>query len=92
MDADLTQKLRFVANANFLQFARTQVLDFLLQQNRIPRTIGLDLGTGVIYRPYLSDNITIHAGATALIPSSGLRQIYTSQTLFSTFVLLKLQF
>jgi hypothetical protein len=91
-DADITQKLTFVGNVNFLQFVRTQSLDFLLQQNHVPRTIGVDAGAGVIYRPFLSDNIILHAGATTLVPSSGLRQIYTSQTLFSAFVLLKFQF
>ena len=91
-DADVTQKLKFVGNLNFIQFVRTQTLDFLLQQNHLPRTIGFDTGAGIIYRPFLSDNIVIHAGATSLIPSSGLRQIYTSQTLISGFILVKFQF
>jgi len=92
VDADVTQTLKLVGNVNFLQFARTQSLDFLLQQNRVPRTIGTDFGIGAIYRPLLSDNIVIHAGATGLVPSSGLRQIYTSQTLFSVFAIVKFQF
>jgi len=58
-DADVTQKLKFVGNFNFLQFVRTQSLDFLLQQQHVPRTIGYDAGAGVIYRPFLSDNIII---------------------------------
>ena len=91
-DADVTQKLKVVGNVNFLQFARTQPLVFLLQQNGIRRTIGTDAGVGVIYRPLLSDNITVHAGATALVPGSGLREIYTSQTLVSVFALVKFQF
>ncbi|HZL25249.1 MAG TPA: carboxypeptidase-like regulatory domain-containing protein [Acidobacteriaceae bacterium] len=91
-DADLTPTVKLVGNVNFLQFARTQPLVFLLQQNAIPRTIGFDSGIGAIYRPLLSDNITIHAGATALVTSSGLRQIYTSQTLFSVFAIVKFQF
>ena len=91
-DADLTPTPKLVGNVNFLQFARTQPLVFLLQQNAIRRTIGFDSGIGAIYRPLLSDNITIHAGATALVPSSGLRQIYTSQTLFSLFAIVKFQF
>jgi hypothetical protein len=91
-DADVTQKLKFVGNFNFLQFVRTQTLDFLLQQQHVPRTIGYDAGAGVIYRPFLSDNIIIDGGLTALIPSSGLRQIYTSQTLFSSFILVRFQF
>jgi hypothetical protein len=92
VDADVTQSLKLVGNVNFLQFARTQSLDFLLQQNHLPRTIGTDFGIGAIYRPFLSDNIIIHAGATGLVPNSGLRQIYTSQSLFSLFAVIKFQF
>ena len=92
IDADLTPKLKLVVNANFLQFARTQPLTYLLQQNAIRRTIGFDTGIGFIYRPLLSNNITLHTGATALIPGPGLHDIYTSQTLISIFTVLKFQF
>ena len=91
-DVDVTQKLRIVGNVNLLQFARTQPLIFLLQQNGVRRTIGIDSGLGALYRPFLSDNIVIHAGITALAPFSGLRDIYTSQVLVSGFVLVKFQF
>jgi Carboxypeptidase regulatory-like domain len=92
VEADVLPGLKVVGNVNFLQFARTQPLIFLLQQNGIRRTVGVDAGIGAIYRPLLSENITIHAGATALVPSSGLREIYTSQTLFSIFAIVKFQF
>ena len=91
-DLDLTQKLRIIGNVNFLQFARTQPLEFLLQQAAVRRTIGIDSGIGAIYRPLLSDNIVIHAGMTALQPFRGLRDIYTSQTLLSGFFVVKFQF
>ena len=91
-DVDVTQKLRIIGNVNFLQFARTQPLIFLLQQNGVRRTIGIDSGLGAIYRPLLSDNIVIHAGLTTLVPFRGLRDIYTSQTLISGFFVVKFQF
>jgi hypothetical protein len=91
-EVDVTPTIKVVANANFLQFARTQPLIFLLQQNGIRRSIGLDSGIGVIYRPLLSDNIIIHAGATDLVPFRGLRDIYTSRTLVSVFATIKFQF
>lgn len=91
-DVDVTPKLRIVGNVNFLQFARTQPLIFLLQQNGIRRTIGIDSGVGALYRPLLSDNIVIHAGITGLAPFRGLRDIYTSQVLLSGFVVVKFQF
>ena len=91
-DAKLTQTLKLVGNVNFLQFARTQSLVFLLQQNGIPRTIGTDASLGAIYRPLLSDNIVITGGAAALVPAAGLRNFYTSQTLFSIFGTVRFQF
>lgn len=91
-DADLLPTLKLVGNVNFLQFDRTEPIEFLLQQNGIRRSIGLDSGLGVIYRPFLSDNIIIHGGVTDLIPFRGLRDIYTSQTLVSVFGLVQFRF
>lgn len=92
LDVDVLPTLKFVANTNFMQFDRTESLEFLLQQNGIRRTIGVDSGAGFIYRPFLNDNVIIHAGATDLVPLRGLRDIYTSQTLISVFGLVKFQF
>jgi len=91
-DAKLLPTLKLTGNVSFLQFARTQPLIFLLQQNGIRRTIGTDASLGAVYRPLLSDNITISGGAAALVPGRGLRDIYTSQTLFSLFATVRFQF
>jgi Carboxypeptidase regulatory-like domain len=91
-EAELTPQLKLIGNVNFLQFARTQPLVFLLQQSSIRRTIGVDSGIGIIYRPFLSDNIILHAGVAALAPGRGLRDIYTGQTLVSVFAVIKVQF
>ena len=72
-DAKLTQSLKVVGNVNFLQFARTQPLIFILQQNGIRRTIGTDASVGAVYRPLLSDNIILSGGAAVLVPGRGLR-------------------
>jgi hypothetical protein len=92
VDVDLLPTLKLVGNVNFLQFARTQPLVFLLQQNGIRRTIGIDSGLGAIYRPFLSDNVVLQGGITTLVPFRGLRDIYNSQTLISGFVVVKFQF
>src|SRR6202012_1254932 len=91
-DAKLLTTLKVVGNVSFLQFARTQPLVFVLQQKGIPRTIGTDASLGVVYRPLLSDNIVVSGGAATLVPGSGLRNFYTSQTLFSLFATVRLQF
>lgn len=91
-DAKLTQTLKLVGNVNFLQFARTQTLIFLLQQNGIHRTIGTDASIGATYRPFLSDNVVLSGGAAVLVPGLGLRNFYTAQTLFSVFATIKFVF
>ncbi len=92
VDSKVTQSLKLVGNVNFLQFARTQPLVFILQQNGIRRTIGTDGSIGAIYRPFLSDNIVLSGGGAVLVPGRGLRDFYTSQTLFSVFATVRFQF
>ncbi len=92
LDAKLLPTLKLVANVNFLQFARTQPLVFLLQQNGIQRTIGTDSSLGAIYRPLLSDNIVLLGGVAVLAPGRGFQEIYTAQTLVSVFGTIRFQF
>ncbi len=92
VDAKLTPSLKVVGNVNFMQFARTQPLIFLLQQNGVRRTIGVDSSLGFLYRPRLSENIQVLGGLAVLAPGQGLRDIYTSQTLISAFGTIRFQF
>lgn len=92
VDADLTPKLRAVTNVNLMRFHRTGVLEQLLFQSKIATSIGADYSVGLIYRPPLSENITVTGGVAALTPGLGLRQIYTSKTLVSSFGVVKFQF
>ena len=91
-DFDITPKMRWVVNFNYLQFVHVEPIQLALFQNHIHRGIGADYGTGVIYRPPLSENIVLEGGITGLTPSQGLRDVYTSQTLVSGFALLKFVF
>jgi len=84
-DFDITPKLKGFANVNFLRFERTESLEDILFESPIRHTIGTDMGIGVNYRPPLSENIVLTAGAAALQPGQGFRDIYTSRTLFSLF-------
>jgi hypothetical protein len=86
MDMDLTPKLKLITNVSYLQFADTSSLQLLLNDNKIGRDIGLDLSVGLQYRPLLNNNIILTAGAAALVPASGFRDIYSSDTLYSTFL------
>ena len=89
---DITPKLRGFANVNYLRFEHTEVLEQILFQSPIRHAIGVDSSLGVRYRPPLTENIAITAGAATLVPGQGLRDIYTGRTLFSLFTDVRFQF
>ncbi len=91
-DFDVTPKLRSFINVNFLRFDRTEPLELLLFQAPIHHFIGVDYSIGFQYRPPLTENIILTAGAAGLTPGKGFRDIYTGKTLFSLFANLRLQF
>jgi hypothetical protein len=91
-DFDLTPKLRGFVNVNYLRFERTEVLEQILFQAPIRHSIGWDSSVGVRYRPPQTENIAITAGAAALIPGQGLKDIYTGKTMFSLFTDVRFQF
>ena len=91
-DFELTPKLKTVVNVNYLRFERTAPLELLLFLSPVHNTIGVDSSLGFVYRPPLSENLVITAGASALSPGQGLRDMYTGKTLFSLFGNVKLQF
>jgi len=102
IDVDVTPKLRAFINYNYLRFNRTEPLELVLFQPKIRHEIGHDLGAGVIYRPFLNENVILAAGATGLKPGNGFTDIFSSNCngtplgcgagrppLWSTFVTLK---
>ena len=91
-DFDITPKLKGFANFNYLRFERTEALEYLLFESPIRHSIGEDFGVGVTYRPPLTENIIFTAGAAALQPGGGFKDIYTSRTLFSLFGSMKFTF
>lgn len=91
-DIDITPKLKGFANVNFLRFMRTESLEYLLFQSQIRHTIGMDYGLGLEFRPPLSENIVLTAGASALTPGQGFKDIYTARTHFSLFGSVKFTF
>jgi hypothetical protein len=101
IDAELTPKLKAVLVANYLRFHKVEPLELLLFQPGIRTTIGVDLGTGFLYRPLLSENVVITGGLTGLLPGGAFEDIYSSacdvpgcgagkQKLWNAFLNLKL--
>ncbi|HVC19011.1 MAG TPA: carboxypeptidase-like regulatory domain-containing protein [Vicinamibacterales bacterium] len=92
-NANLTPKLRAFGTVSGLWFQTTAPLEALLFQAPIRKTIGVDVGGGVEYRPPLSDNIVLVVGASALKLGQGLRDIFPDQHYFlSVFTDLRLEF
>ncbi|HYA89462.1 MAG TPA: carboxypeptidase-like regulatory domain-containing protein [archaeon] len=89
---DVTPKLRAFVNVNYLRFMDTESLELLLFQAPIRHGIGVDSSVGVRYRPPLTENFSITAGAAALVPGQGLRDIYGGKTFWSLFTDFRFQF
>lgn len=89
---DITPKLRGFANVNYLRFERTETLEQILFQSPIRHSIGFDSSVGVRYRPPLTENIAITAGAATLIPGQGLKDIYSGKLMYTFFTDIRFQF
>ncbi|HET6250741.1 MAG TPA: hypothetical protein VFE47_23835 [Tepidisphaeraceae bacterium] len=86
MDMDVTPELTLIGNVSYLRFDNTSSLQLLLQDNKIGKDIGVDFSLGAHYRPFLNNNMIITAGVAALVPGSGFKGLYSSDTLYSTFM------
>jgi hypothetical protein len=75
-DADLTPKLKLITNANYLWFNKTASLETLVFQGKIRNQIGLDLSSGIEYRPLLNNNVSFVGGLSGLIVGKGFRDLY----------------
>lgn len=85
-DADLTQNLKAVINLNYLEFDNTSSIEELLHQNGIDRHIGYDYSIGMVYRPFLNNQIVITSGVSGLTPLQGFKDIFTRKTLYAGFM------
>jgi hypothetical protein len=86
IDAEVTPKLRFTTTANYLQFHRVETLQRVLFQDQIRKAIGIDLGAGFQYRPWLNDNVLMTAGVSMLLPGQGFKDLLTSDRLATAFL------
>jgi hypothetical protein len=92
VDFEILPELKFVTNAAYLQFDKTEVLEALRQDGSLSRNIGLDLSAGFIYRPLLTNNIEIRTGAAILYVDDGLQNLFEQNELHSLFTNLIFQY
>ena len=75
-DADLTPQIRVLGNISKLRFMNTSVLGVLRNQAPPSKDLGIDISMGAQYRPFMTQNIVFNVSASALLPGSGLKQLY----------------
>lgn len=80
LDAELTPRWRAQAGFTYLRFDRTDTIEFLLQAADVSKEIGTELFFGTQYRPFLTNNLVLQFGASALFPDDGFARIYDSDT------------
>lgn len=85
LDAELTPKLKAILNFNYLWFAATEPLQYLLHQPQVRSTIGADYSAGLIYRPLLNQNIVLSGGLAYFTPGGGFKDIQQGGSLYSAF-------
>ncbi len=80
--AELTPKLRVIANTNYIRFHETKSLEILLKQPNIREDVGVDVGIGFEYRPLLNNNIIVKGFSAILQPVGGFKDIFQGSTLY----------
>lgn len=80
LDADITPKLRGFMNVNYIRTVDTATTELVLFTNRASNDFGLDCSAGFQWRPLLTENIIVTAGAGFLIPRWGYKDIYQANT------------
>ena len=75
-DADLSPQIRVLGNISKLSFMNTSVLGVLRNQAPPSKDLGIDISMGAQYRPFMTQNIVLNVSASALLPGSGLKQLY----------------
>ena len=75
-DADLTPRVRLLANLSKLNFVHTSSLSVLRNQPITSKNLGVDISAGVQVRPVMSQNIVLNISASALLPGKALKQLY----------------
>jgi hypothetical protein len=92
MDVEVLPELKLVTNASYLQFDQVGPLEVARQDGSIDQEIGVDLSAGVIYRPFLNNNVQLRAGAACLLPGSGYKNLFGDRVNYDVFTNVILQY
>jgi len=92
VDFEITPKLKLINNVSFLQFDDTSSLRAVRQDGSIDRSIGFDVSSGLLYRPFLNNNVQFRFGGAVLFPEEGTENLFGDETLFDIFSNVILQY
>jgi hypothetical protein len=92
MDVEVLPELKLVTNVSYLQFDQVGPLEVVRQDGSIDPAIGVDLSAGVVYRPFLNNNVQIRAGAACLLPGAGYKNLFGDKVNYDLFTNLILQY
>jgi len=92
LDVEVLPELKFISNVTYLQFDQTATLEALRQDGSIARDIGVDLSVGLIYRPFLNNNVQIRVGSGVLLPAAGHENLFSDRVNYDAFTNLILQY
>ena len=79
-DADILPKLKSFINVNYIRTVTTETTKLVLFTNKASNDFALDCSAGFEWRPLLTDNIILTAGAGFLVPRWGYKDIYRTNT------------
>jgi hypothetical protein len=80
LDADVTPKLKTFINVNYIRTVTTQTTELVLFTNHSSNDFALDFSAGFEWRPLLTENVILTAGAGFLVPREGYKDIYRANT------------
>ena len=82
-DADLLPQLRLSGNFNHLWFDSAATVEVARNQLLPSNSIGWDLSTALIYRPFFTQNIIFRLSGAMLIPDNGYRALFPDKYQYS---------
>lgn len=85
VDFELTPRFKLINNLSFLQFDSTQVLQYLRHDGSLNNSIGYDVSSGFLYRPFLNNNVQLRGGAAALLVDDGFDNLFGGDILYQIF-------
>ena len=80
VDAEITPRLKSFINVNYIRTITTAPTELVLFTNHANNDFAFDCSAGFEWRPFLTENLIVTAGAGFLIPRAGYKDIYRTNT------------